>query len=126
MMLQHGSHISRKRPGLGWEDPPRVEIGKNAAPVEDDGLWMERKAELKAKCTCILRAVMPRMLVVMCVGGGGGCGGEGVDGTTEGQLLNIVKMQSGNREPGAHGSLSLSLREETGEKMWSPSKGLQQ
>lgn len=51
---------------------------------------------------------------------------RGVDGTTEGRLLNIVMTQSGNREPGAHGSLSLSLREETGEKMWSPSKGLQQ
>ena len=49
--------------------PLRVEIGKNAAPVEDDGLWMERKAKLKAKCTCVLRAVMLRMPVVMCVGG---------------------------------------------------------
>lgn len=48
-----------------------MEIGKNAAPVEDDGLWMERKAKLKAKCTCVLRAVMLRMLVVMCVWGGG-------------------------------------------------------
>lgn len=53
-----------------------MEIGKNAAPVEDDGLWMERKAKLKAKCTCVLRAVMLRMLVVMCVWRGG-CGGGG-------------------------------------------------
>ena len=33
-----------------------MEIGKNEAPVDVEGLWMERKMELKAKYTSVLRA----------------------------------------------------------------------
>lgn len=33
-----------------------MEIEKNEAPVDAEGLWMERKMELKAKYTSVLRA----------------------------------------------------------------------
>lgn len=88
-----------------------MEIGKNEAPVDAEGLWMERKMELKAKYTSVLRA-----------GDASDAGGD-VEGGSQGRwsYRRVIAEQSGDAKwhPRARSSLSLfrSLREEVDEKI---------